>query len=229
MALSKSALKAKFVTGAIPTQTDFANLIDGMLSMPLEGGTGDTTIGFGKGDSTDRLYVKSLRYIYDGYRSYFLIGAWDDEIGGNYLVAVICFQDNAVSGANFNITYHLLDKTERVRFESAVGDINTADEIDLINSIKGSGWPWFNITQPTNNNPKPYTIFNGKKSYVIFPVIYNGIWYVGYAFGQEVTEFGFTENIYRAVGAPTVRWGTSDGTIANDLENKNKFATKTIF
>ena len=35
MALSKSALKAKFVTGAIPTQTDFANLIDGMLSMPL--------------------------------------------------------------------------------------------------------------------------------------------------------------------------------------------------
>ena len=38
MALSKSALKAKFITGAIPTQTDFASLIDSMLSMPLEGG-----------------------------------------------------------------------------------------------------------------------------------------------------------------------------------------------
>lgn len=38
MALSKSDLKAKFITGAIPTQTDFASLIDGMLSMPLEGG-----------------------------------------------------------------------------------------------------------------------------------------------------------------------------------------------
>lgn len=229
MALSKSALKAKFVTGAIPTQTDFANLIDGMLSMPLEGGTGDTTIGFGKGDSTDRLYVKSLRYIYDYCRSYFLIGAWDDEIGGNYLVAVICFQDNAVSGTNFNITYHLLDKTERTRFESEVGDINTADEIDLINLIRGSGWWWFNITQPINNNPKPYTILNNFKSYVIFPVIYNGIWYVGYAFGQEVSKSGFTENIYRAVGAPTVKWGTSDETIANDLENKDKFAIKTIF
>lgn len=60
MALSKSALKAKFVTGAIPTQTDFANLIDGMLSMPLEGGTGDNTINFGKGDSSDRIVVKSL-------------------------------------------------------------------------------------------------------------------------------------------------------------------------
>lgn len=229
MALSKSALKAKFVTGAIPTQTDFANLIDGMLSMPLGGGTGDTTIGFGKGDSTDRLYVKSLRYIYDYDRSYFLIGAWDDKIGGNYLVAVICFQDNAINGANFNITYHLLDKTERVRFESEVGDINTADEIDLIHLIKGYGWSWFNITQPTNNNPKPYTIFNGAKSYVIFPVIYNSIWYVGYAFGQEVTESGFTELMYRALRAPSVRWGTSDETIANDLENINKFGRKTVY
>lgn len=229
MALSKSALKAKFVTGAIPTQTDFANLIDGMLSMPLGEGTGDTTIAFGNGDSTDRLYVKSLRYIYDYNKSYFLIGAWDNEIGGNYLVAVICFQDDAVSSANFNITYHLLDKTERARFESEVGDINTADEIDLINLIKGSGWSWFNITQPTNNNPKPYTILNNIKSYVIFPVIYNGIWYVGYVFSQEVAEFGFTVNIYRAVGAPTVRWGTSDETIVNNLENKNKFAIKTIF
>lgn len=106
MALSKSALKAKFVTGAIPTQTDFANLIDGMLSMPLKGGTGDTTIGFGDGDITDRLYVKSLRYITFYDCSYFLIGAWDDNFKGNYLVAVICFQDNAVNGANFKITYH---------------------------------------------------------------------------------------------------------------------------
>lgn len=228
MAFSKSQLKAKFVTGAIPTQQDFANLIDSMLSMPMGGGTGDTTIGFGNGDNTDRLYVKSLRYIYNYDRSYFLIGAWDDETKGNYLVAVICFQDNAVSGANFNITYHLLDKTERTRFKSEVGDINTADEIDLINLIRGSNWAWFNITQPTNNYPKPYTIVNNTRSYVIFPVIYNGIWYVGYAFGQEVTKSGFTEYIYRSVDEPTVKWGTSDEIIANDLENKSKFTTKTL-
>lgn len=228
MDLSKSALKAKFVTGAIPTQTDFANLIDGMLSMPMGVGTGDTTIGFGNGDSTDRLYVKSLRYIYNYHRSYFLIGAWDNGLRGNYLVAVICFQDNAVNGANFNITYHLLDKTERTRFESEVGDINTADEIDLINLIRDSNWAWFNITQPTNNYPKPYTIVNGRRSYVIFPVLYNGIWYVGYAFGQEVTEVGFAESVYRSIGAPTVRWGASDETIANDLEDRSKFTIKPL-
>ena len=228
MALSKSALKAKFITGAIPTQTDFDNLIDGMLSMPLRGGTGDTTIGFGNGDSTDRLYVKSLRYICNFESSYFLIGAWDEELGGNYLVAAICFQDNAINGANFNITYHLLDKTERVLFKSKAGDINTADEMDLINIIRGYNWRWLNITQPTNNNPKPYTIFNGTKSYVIFPVLYNAFWYVGYAFGQEVTEYGFTESMYRAVGVPTVKWGTSDETIGNDLENNSKFTVKTL-
>ena len=227
MAFSKSQLKAKFVTGAIPTQQDFANLIDSMLSMPMKG-TGDTTIGFGNGDSTDRLYVKSLRYIYSYSRSYFLIGAWDDELGRNYLVAVICFQDNAVNGTNFNITYHLLDKTERTVFKSQAGDINTADEIDLISLIRGSNWAWFNIIQPTNSNPKPYTIINNTRSYVIFPVLYNGIWYVGYAFGQEVTTSGFTENMYRSVGVPTVIWGTSDKTIANDLENKSKFVNKTL-
>lgn len=228
MALSKSALKEKFVTGAIPTQQDFANLIDGMLSMPMGGGTGDTTIGFGNGDSTDRLYVKSLRYIYNYNLSYFLIGAWDNELGGNYLVAVICFQDDAVNGANFNITYHLLDKTERSFFKSTVGDINTADETDLINVIRASNWAWFNITQPTNNYPKPYTIVKGIKSYVIFPVMYNGIWYVGYAFGQEITNSNFTVFMYYSVGVPTVRWGTSDETIANDLENKSKFVSKTL-
>lgn len=228
MAFSKSQLKAKFVTGAIPTQQDFANLIDGMLSMPMGTWTGDTTINFGNGDSTDRLYVKSLRYICDYTRSYFLIGAWDNKIKGNYLVAVICFQDNSVNDVMFTITYHLLDKTERTTFESVVGDINTADEADLLNLINGANWMWFNITQPTNNNPKPYTIINSTRSYVIFPVIYNGIWYVGYAFGQEVTKDGFTEFIYRSVGKPTVRWGTSDETIANDLENKSKFATKTL-
>lgn len=230
MALSKSALKAKFVTGAIPTQTDFANLIDGMLSMPQGGGTGDTTIGFGNGDSTDRLYVKSLRYIYDNNRSYFLIGAWDDEIGGNYLVAVICFRDNAVSGANFNITYHLLNKTERAHFESKVGDINTADEIDLINNIRGSNWAWFNITQPTNNNPSPRTILSNTITYRIYPVLQNGIWYVGYAFAMDVDMGGSNDlYVYRCTGNSQTRWDTTDEVITTDLKNVGKFSKKLLY
>lgn len=229
MALSKSALKAKFVTGAIPTQTDFANLIDGMLSMPLEGGTGDTTIGFGNGDSTDRLYVKSLRYIYNGYLSYFLIGAWDNKLRGNYLVAVICFQDNAVSGADFNITYHLLDKSDRERFKSEVGDINTADEIDLINNIEESSWSWFNITQPTNNNPSPRTIQSANITYRIYPTLQNGIWYVGYAFAMNVMGGSNDLYVYRCTGNSQTKWTFIDSVVANDLENVGKFTKKRLY
>lgn len=229
MAFSKSQLKAKFVTGAIPTQQDFANLIDGMLSMPMGGGTGDTTIGFGNGDSTDRLYVKSLRYIYDISRSYFLIGAWDDELKGNYLVAVICFQDNAVNDDNFNITYHLLNKTERTRFESEAGDINTADEINLINLIKGSGWKWFNITQPTNNNPSPRTIQSNNITYRIYPVLQNGIWYVGYAFAMDVDMSGSNVYVYRCTSNSQTRWNTTDEVITTDLKNVGKFSKKLLY
>lgn len=230
MALSKSALKAKFVTGAIPTQTDFASLIDGMLSMPLGEGTGDTTIGFGNGDSTDRLYVKSLRYIYDYNRSYFLIGAWDDEIGGNYLVAVICFQDSAINGANFNITYHLLDKTDRARFKSEVGDINTADEKDLIRNIKGSNWPWFNITQPTNNHPSPRTVLSTNTTYRIYPVDQNGLWCVGYAFAMDVDMGGSNDlYVYRCIGNSQTRWNATDEVITTDLKNAGKFSKKLLY
>ena len=230
MALSKSALKAKFVTGAIPTQTDFANLIDGMLSMPLRENTGDTTIGFGNGDSTDRLYVKSLRYICEYSRSYFLIGAWDDEIGGNYLVAVIWFQGNAVSDANFNIYYHLLDKSDRARFKSEVGDINTADEIDLMNNIKGSNWAWSNITQPTNNHPSPRTILSTNITYCIYPVIQNGMWYVGYAFAMDVDLGGSNDlYVYRCTGNSQTRWNTTDEVIITDLKNVGKFSKKLLY
>lgn len=194
------------------------------------GGTGDTTIGFGNGDSTDRLYVKSLRYIHDDFRSYFLIGAWDYKIGGNYIVAVICFQDNAVNGTKFNITYHLLDKIERTRFESEVGDINTADEIDLINNIKSSNWAWFNITQPTNNHPSPRTILSTNITYRIYPVLQNGIWYVGYAFAMDVDMGGSNDlYVYRCTGNSQTKWTAIDGVVAKDLENAGKFSKKLLY
>ena len=230
MALSKSALKAKFTTGAIPTQTDFASLIDGMLSMPLGEGTGDTTIGFGNGDSTDRLYVKSLRYIYEYNNSYFLIGAWDNEFMGNYLVAVIWLKGDAVNSDNFSILYHLLDEPDRGHFESAVGDINTADEIDLLKNIKGSDWMWFNITQPNNNYPSPRTILSNNITYRIYPVEQNGRWYVGYAFAMPYDVGGSTDlYVYRCIGNFQTRWAASDSVVANDLENVGKFSKKILY
>lgn len=88
-----------------------------------------------------------------------------------------------------------------MHFESKVGDINTADEIDLIKNIKGSGWMWFNITQPTNNNPSPRTILSTNITYRIYPVFQNGMWYVGYAFAMDGGMGGSNDlYVYRCTG-----------------------------
>lgn len=117
-----------------------------------------------------------------------------------------------------------------MHFESAVGDINTANEIDLINNINGSGWAWFNITQPTNNNPSPRTILSTNITYRIYPVEQNGIWCVGYAFAMNVNRSGFNDlYVYRCTGNSQTRWTAIDSVVANDLENADKFSKKLLY
>lgn len=117
-----------------------------------------------------------------------------------------------------------------MRFESEVGDINTADEIDLINNIKGSNWMWFNITQPTNNNPLPRTILSTNITYCIYPVLQNDIWCVGYAFAMAVDMGGSNDlYVYRCTGNSQTRWNTTDEVIITDLKNAGKFSKKLLY
>lgn len=233
MALSKSALKAKFVTGAIPTQTDFANLIDGMLSMPLEGGTGDNTINFGKGDSSDRIVVKSLRYIYDDNKSYFLIGSYDNDALANFICVIIKFQ-NSPSLNSWAITYHILDNINRQYLYDIVGDINEADEQSIIKWLDSANLSYYNIENKTNNNPNPRIInavaFKDSTTYSIYPVLQNDEWYVGYAFAMPVDMGGSNDlYIYRCVGNSQTKWDANDNDIASDLENAGKFSKKLLY
>lgn len=117
-----------------------------------------------------------------------------------------------------------------MHFKSEVGDINTADEIDLITNIKGSGWMWFNITQPNNNYPSPRTILSTYITYHIYPVIQNGVWYVGYGFAMNV-DMGGSNNlyVYRCTGNSQTRWTAIDSVVANDLENAGKFSKKLLY
>lgn len=96
--------------------------------------------------------------------------------------------------------------------------------------IKGSGWPWFNITQPTNNNPSPRTILSYPITYRIYPVVQNGMWYVGYAFAMDVDMGGSNDlYVYRCVGNSQTRWDTTDEVIITDLENVGKFSKKLLY
>lgn len=230
MALSKSALKAKFVTGAIPTQTDFANLIDGMLSMPLRGGTGDTTINFGKGDSSDRIFVNAFRYFYGVDESFFLIGSYDETESTNLISVIIRFTDNSLAGVDWNITYHILDQSDRRSLYEEVGGINEADEESIYNWIRGANISYYNIENRTNNNPNPRIINSNVITYTVYPVLQNGEWYVGYAFAMEADMVGYNDlYVYRCIGNSQTKWTAIDSVVANDLENAGKFSKKLLY
>lgn len=220
MALSKSTLKAKFVTGAIPTQTDFANLIDGMLSMPLGGGTGDTTINFGKGDSSDRIVVKSLRYIYDNDKSYFLIGSYDNDALANFICVIIKFQ-NSPSLGSWAITYHVLDDVNRQYLYDIVGDINEADEQSILEWLDLANLPYYNIENKFNNNPSSRTIYFDGSTYICWPVKQNNEWYVGTVWEMDV-DMGGSNGIYRyyPMGNSQTKWDVSDQQVIDDLTTK---------
>lgn len=66
MALSKSALKAKFVTGAIPTQTDFANLIDSIFNII---GSPDGSLNINGDENNIKLSIKNYRSLHGVYAS----------------------------------------------------------------------------------------------------------------------------------------------------------------
>lgn len=225
MALSKSALKAKFVTGAIPTQTDFANLIDGMLSMPLGGGTGDTTINFGKGDNFDRIVVKSLRYIFSNNVSYFLIGSYDHDANANFICVIIKFQ-NSPSLGSWAITYHVLDGVDRQYLYDTVGDINEADEQSILEWLDSANLPYYNIENKFNNNPSFRTIVINDSTYICWPVKQNNEWYVGTVWEMEV-DMGGSNAMYRYyAGNSQTKWNVSDQQIVDDLKTKwNKVNT----
>lgn len=66
MAFSKSQLKAKFVTGAIPTQQDFANLIDGIFNII---GSPDGSLNINGDENNIKLSIKNYRSLHGVYRS----------------------------------------------------------------------------------------------------------------------------------------------------------------
>lgn len=74
--INKAALKAYFQTGKIPTQSNFADLIDSVINIP-DGG-GDSTLVLGNGDKNGAPYVRGYRFVTIGNESsYIFIGLYD--------------------------------------------------------------------------------------------------------------------------------------------------------
>lgn len=170
-----------------------------------------------------------MRYITNNNISYFLIGAWNQKLSNNVIVAILRFETDATL-LNVFVSYHILSPSEVHYIATNIGYINEADEIDLIKYLQRSNFPFYNIQNRTNNNPNPRIINSGVITYTVYPALQNGEWYVGYAFAMDVDMGGSNDlYVYRCAGNSQTKWTAIDSVVVNDLENVGKFSKKLLY
>ena len=226
--INKAALKAYFQTGKIPTQSNFADLIDSVMNIP-DGGE-DSTLVLGNGDKNGAPYVKGYRFINNmDENTYLIISCWDNDLGDDVPVLLFYFPTNSPSRYSDTITYHVLTSAEVKEMYIALGGFfNEASDAEVVAAIKYLALDWFKIFNRYNNNPPaPRVIQNGVSTYFVYPCKQNNEWYVGYVVEDEV-DMGGSNQLYRLtpVGNSQLKWNISDGAIITDLGNHSKWTRK---
>lgn len=227
--INKAALKAYFQTGKIPTQSNFADLIDSVMNIP-DGGK-DSTLVLGNGDKNGAPYVNGYRFINNrDSDTYLIISCWDTDLGDNVPVLLFYFPTNSPSTKSDTITYHVLTSSEIIdMYHELGGTLNEASDDKVVSAINYLALDWFKIFNRYNNNPPaPRVIQNGVSTYFVYPCKQNNEWYVGYVVEDEV-DMGGSNQLYRLipVGNSQLKWNIPDGAIITDLSNLSKW-TRTI-
>lgn len=228
--INKEALKAYFQTGKIPTQSNFADLIDSVMNIPYGGE--NSTLVIGNGDKDGAPYVNGYRFINDmDSNTYLIISCWDNDLGDYVPVLLFYFPTNSPSKYSDTITYHVLTNSEvRDMYIKLDGDINRVSDDKVVAAIKYLALDWFKIFNRYNNNPSaPRVIQNGVSTYFVYPCKQNNEWYVGYIIEDEV-DMGGSNQLYRItpVGNSQLKWNISDDAIITDLSNYSKWTRKII-
>lgn len=218
--INKQALKAYFQTGKIPTQSNFADLIDSVMNIPDWGE--DSTLVLGNGDKNGAPYVNGYRFVNNRDRNtYLIISCWDNDLGDNVPVLLFYFPNNSPSTNPDTITYHVLTSAEVSDMYQELGGIfNEASDDKVVSAINYLAVDWFKIFNRYNNNPPaPRVIHNGISTYFVYPCKQNNEWYVGYVVEDEVDMVGGSNQLYRLtpVGNSQLKWNISDGSIVIDL------------
>lgn len=225
--INKQALKAYFQTGKIPTQSNFANLIDSVMNIPDEGE--DSTLVLGNGDKNGAPYVNGYRFVNNcNQNTYIFITVWDNYLGDDCPVIILHLPTDSPTYNSDTILYHVLDKDEATQFMSSLSTTfhNTSDD-ELVSHIS-SIYDWYNIFNRYNNNPPaPRVIHNDVSTYFVYPCKQNNEWYVAYAVEDEV-DMGGSNQLYRLtpVGNSQTKWNISDSAIITDLGNPYKWTRK---
>lgn len=223
--INKAALKAYFQTGKIPTQSNFADLIDSVMNIP-DGGE-DSTLVISSGDKEGTPYIKGYRFINNtDSDTYLIISCWDTDLGDNVPVLLLYFPTNSPSKYSDTITYHVLTNDEvKKLYIKLGGDFNTASDNEIVEAIKHLALDWFKIFNRYNNNPpapRVVTYSSGSEytTWYVYPAFYNNKWVIGYAL--ECTIEGGAGSTYQHLmvqGNNIVEFSYSDNVIVDRLRN----------
>lgn len=228
--INKAALKAYFQTGKIPTQSNFADLIDSVMNIP-DGGK-DSTLVLGNGDKNGASYVNGYRFVNNrDIDTYLIISCWDNYLSDNVPVLLFYFPTDSPSTISDTITYHVLTSDEVMdMYQELDGTFNESSDDTVVSAIKHLALGWFKIFNRYNNNPPaPRVIQNGVSTYFVYPCKQNNEWYVGYAVEYEV-DMGGSNALYRLtpVGNSRLNWIISDDAIVIGLGNHSKWTRQII-
>lgn len=229
--INKAALKAYFQTGKIPTQSNFADLIDSVMNIPDSLGK-DSTLVMGSGDKNGAPYVNGYRFVNNrDSNTYLIISCWDNDLSDNVPVLLFYFPTDSPSSHSDTLTYHVLTSAEvNDMYSELNGAFNDASDDQVVAAINYLALDWFKIFNRYNNNPPaPRVIHNGASTYFVYPCKQNNEWYVGYVVEDEV-DMGGSNQLYRLipVGNSQLKWNIPDDAIVTDLSNYSKWTRKLL-
>lgn len=225
--INKAALKAYFQTGKIPTQSNFADLIDSVMNIP-DGG-GDSTLVLGNGDKNGAPYINGYRFINNrNSNTYLIISCWDNDLSDNVPVLLFYFPTDSPSTKSRTITYHVLTKSEVKNMYQKLGrTFNEASDDEVVGAITYLALDWSTIFNRYNDNlPAPrvvtYSDRNIYTTWYVYPAFYSNTWVIGYAL--ECTIEGGAASTYfllKVRGNDVVEFNYPDNVIVDRLRNGN--------
>ena len=223
--INKTALKAYFQTKKIPTQSNFADLIDSVMNIP-DGGE-DSTLVLSNGDKDGTPYVHGYRFINntDSY-TYLIISCWDNDLGDEVPVLLFYFPTDSPSRYSDTITYHVLTSAEvKKLYMELNGTFRATPDYQIVKAINHLALGWFKIFNRYNNNPpapRVVTYSSGSEyiTWYVYPAFFNGLWVIGYAL--ECTIEGGAGSTYQHLmvsGNGIVEFDYPDNIIVDRLRN----------
>lgn len=221
MAKNKTVLKDYFKSGKIPTESNFADLID---KIPVGGGSSkDLTLST---HDTENPYVTGYRFIaIDDTHCYIIFGLYDASAG--IIVPYIVIECTAGRPLEYSDTipvqYAILTGNQIMDWFSAMGaSLHEVDDTTVIDHM-----PSDLVWNPINSNPNVRVVIDGNSTFILHPVKQKNNWYVGYAI-EQVVSIGQGNAVYRyhPNNNSSTIWNNDDSTIIADLRNASKFNKK---